>query len=47
MASLEKKANEIASDSRSRAEQLMSDLRNRRDAFQDQVKKQAAAAWLR
>jgi len=25
----------------------MSDLSNRRVAFQDQVKKQAAAAWLR
>jgi ElaB/YqjD/DUF883 family membrane-anchored ribosome-binding protein len=48
MASLESKANEIASESRTRAEQLMGDLRTRRDAFQDQMKKQAAAgeaAW--
>ena len=46
--SLAGKADEIAADSRSKAEQLMADLGARRDAFQDQMRRQAEsgeAAW--
>src|SRR3974390_1133330 len=49
LSSLEGKTSEIAADSRTKAEQLMMDLRARRDAFQEDMKKQAEtgeAAWL-
>jgi hypothetical protein len=48
MTSLAGKANEIAADSRSKADQLMAELGARRDAFQDQMRRQAEggeAAW--
>lgn len=50
LASLEAKAGEVQSESRSKADLLIADLHKKRDEFQEVAKKQAdagEAAWLR
>jgi hypothetical protein len=50
LASLESKAGEVQADARLKANQVLADLRDRRDAFQDTIKKLAEsneAAWVR
>ncbi len=50
LASLEGKVGEVKADARAQANQVLADLRKRRDGFQETVKKQAEtneAAWVR
>jgi chromosome segregation ATPase len=49
LASLESKASEVKADARAKTNQVLADLRKKRDAFRDTVKKQAKsdeAAWV-
>lgn len=49
LASLESKAGEVQADARATANQVLADLREKRDAFRDTIKKQAEsneAAWI-
>jgi len=50
LASLEGKLGEVKADARTKANQVLADLRRKRDDFQDTVKKHAAAneaAWIK